>query len=223
MKKERLESIVRKLVAGDDTGENSNPWIWNYTQRVCRNTDAICRYPSLADAQIDRDALTAAALFHAVGLAEHAAEKELSSGLVLVKPLTDVQRELSANALHQHGRAELSAAALRIAGDSIRRYHLADTDQIEARILCDAINLDEVGVLYLVRQLRLYQVEKRPVDKLVEAWQRQREYDFWGMRIEEGFRFAESREIAQTRVAAADHFITALDTSINSTDLPAAE
>ncbi|MGE3180193.1 MAG: hypothetical protein AB7N71_01070, partial [Phycisphaerae bacterium] len=77
MNQERLESSVRKLFAGFEGAEGSDPWLWDYTSRILKNAACIRAYPSLKNADVDEDALTAAALFHVVGLAEQTAMKEL--------------------------------------------------------------------------------------------------------------------------------------------------
>jgi hypothetical protein len=93
------------------------------------------------------------------------------------------------------------------------------TALLEARILAEAEALDEVGILYVLRQFRQYQAEGRPLQQLVDSWQRQKEYHYWEVRLNDGFRYPTTRDLARRRLEAVDAVMAALARDLHGNDL----
>ncbi len=92
---------------------------------------------------------------------------------------------------------------------------------LEARLLAEAENLDELSVVYVLRQYRQYQAENRPLSQLVDTWRRQQEYRYWEVRLNDGFHWQTTRALARQRLAAVDAFMQALDRDLRGADLAA--
>jgi hypothetical protein len=173
--------------------------------------------------QIDEPlALPAAALFHDAGWAVQVKQGRAERSQVLGRPTNDIQRELGAGMMQEQIGHLLPAAALRIAGDAIRQCNDREATLIEARLLADADNLDEFGVLNVLRQFRQYQSEGRSVEQLLASWARQHEYRYWDARLNDGFHFETTRELARRRLAAVELFMSALARDHSGLDVQAA-
>lgn len=218
MPSDPLLAIAEKqlLLPIDET--RSDTWLWEHTQRVRALAIAVAACPELRGEGIDRAALSAAALFHDVGLAIQFRQSGTDHGQVLARPTSDIQRELGAAALQEEAAGLLSAKTLRLACDAIRACNDRRTELPEAQALGDAETLEQFGVLYVLRLFRQHQSEGRPVDQLIASWNRQREYGFWELRLAEGLRFESSRRLARKRLASAGALIATLEIELGGLD-----
>lgn len=193
-------------------GENGRGdlWLWEHSERVMRNADVLAAAAGPADRELDALALAVAALFHDAGWAVQARQGRVDRWQVLSRPTNEIQRELAAGLLQEQVCHLLPPQSLRVAADAIRECNNRETTLPEARVLADADNLDDVGVLYVLRQFRQYQHECRPLEQLLASWARQREYRYWDARLNDGFHFEATRELARARLSAAEQFMTAL-------------
>ncbi len=219
MQMDRLVPLARKLLVLplDDTHEDL--WLWEHSERVMRLTQVLPAIPELRGQPADREALAAAALFHDAGWALDAQQGRVARWQLLTRPTSDIQRELGAAMLLEEAGHLVPAPLARVAADAIRQCNDRRTTLREARILADAEALDELGALYLLRQFRHYQGEGRPLRQIVETWERQKEYRYWDVRLNNGFHFDTTRELARRRLQAVDTFMTNLGNDLNADDL----
>src|SRR5262245_3914325 len=141
MPNERIQAIAKaELVLEAEGGRE--PWLWDRAQRVLRTARWLSEALRNVEAQVERDALEAAALFHATGWSEQARAGQVQRWQLLARPTNDVQRELAASILQEKVAQLLPARILRIACDAIRQSSAKDTQVPEARLLGDAIALD---------------------------------------------------------------------------------
>ena len=115
----------------------------------------------------------------------------------------------------------LPTETARRAVEAVRQCNDRHSDLIEAQVLAEAENLDDIGVMYLLRQFRQYQAEGRPLEQLLAAWKRQNEYRFWEARVADSFRFDLTRDLARTRLKAVAQFMGVLGTEQAAGDLQA--
>ena len=112
---------------------------------------------------------------------------------------------------------------LRVAGDAIRQCSDRETTLPEARVLADADNLDDVGVLYVLRQFRQHQADGRSLEQLITSWSRQQEYRYWDARLNDGFHFErDARAGRSVASAAVEQFMSALGRDHAGLDVQAA-
>ena len=86
----------------------------------------------------------------------------------------------------------------------------AETKTESDRILSDARNLNDVGLLSLWPVIRRSLTEGDGVESLIDTWKRQKEYRFWDARLNESFHFDAVREIAENRLGQFDRFVADL-------------
>lgn len=209
----------RQFLILDGPAGRKDLWLWEHSQRVMHTTSLLLQTPDLLPERPDPMAAMLAALFHDAGWAVQVREGRMTTLQVQLRPTNDEQRELGAKALV----AELSGTApgetLLLAAEAIRQCNHRHSTMPEAQIVVDAENLDEIGMLHVVRQIRQAQFEGRPLETILANWSRQREYKYWDARIKESLRFELCRTLARARLVAVDEFMQALARDLSADDV----
>jgi len=216
---ERVIPLAKQLLVVTVDERHQDLWLWEHTERVMRLTALVAELPELGRQSADRTALAIAALFHDAGWIVERQQQRWPPGQLLSRPTSDIQRELGAAMLQEEAGHLLPGPIMHLAADAIRQSNNRHTDLLEARILAEAEALDEVGTLYVLRQFRQYQSEGRPLRQLADSWERQKEYRYWEVRLQDGFRYEATRELARRRLDAVDAFMTALRRDLHGDDL----
>lgn len=214
---ERISAVARKLLVLPGASQ-PDEWLWEHTQRVVDLAGMISVLPEVGDERPDAVTVTLAALFHDVGWATQVHAGQVKSWQVLSRPTSDLQREYGAAALLEHGAGLFSAELVDLAAEAIRQCNDRTTGLPEAIVLAEAENLDDIGVMYVLRQIRHAQGDGRPLQQFVQTWNRQLEYRYWDARINDCLRFPTPREIARQRIQAVEAFLSALARDRESAD-----
>jgi hypothetical protein len=80
----------------------------------------------------------------------------------------------------------------------------------DARLLADAVNLDDFGITGLIVQMIQLARQGGGVMQLADAWEKREEYGYWEARLKDGFHFEPVRQIAKRRLARARQMATML-------------
>jgi hypothetical protein len=215
-------AVAKELLILPGDGPSDDLWLWEHAQRVVRLAQMLALLPEVrevGDDQPDQVAVGVAALFADAGWAVQARRGEVNRWRVLSRPTNDIQRELGVGVLQDYAAQLLPADTVETAIAAIRECNDRYTKLPAARALSEAENLDEIGVLYVLRQFRQYQAEGRPLEQLVLSWRRQLEYRFWEARINDCLRWEATRHIARERLKAVEQFMSALARDREATDL----
>jgi len=102
-----------------------------------------------------------------------------------------------------------SAAAERAAG-ILREVPRRATAVNEARILSDAINLEDFGISGVLQAAMRMARRNMALDEVLEALTRRREYGYWEALLKDGFHFEPVRQMARRRLEAAWRVLDAL-------------
>lgn len=216
---EQLQAAARRLLVIQAPGKAPDNWLWERSLRVMRIARMLARLPEIGPEAPDDTVVAAAALFHDAGWAVQARDGSITPAQMLGRPTNDLQRELGAQALQEHAAGVLPVEAIEMASDAIRQCNDRYTALAAARVLSEATNLDDIGVLHVLRQFRQYQAEGRPLSQMVVSWTRQIEYDFWKARINECLQFETTRQLARQRLEAVERFVSALAVVLDASDL----
>lgn len=73
----------------------------------------------------------------------------------------------------------------------------------EARLLADAINLEDFGVIGLTNMLVQLALQGGGAMQLIDAFEKRDQYGYWEARLKEGFHFDAVRAMAQMRLKRA--------------------
>ena len=93
------------------------------------------------------------------------------------------------------------------------------TDMVEAKILSDARNLDDMGAVGIFNEFRRYVVHGKGASDVLESWKKKVDYRYWQARLKESFRFESVRKLAAQRFSAAEYFINQLTVENSAKDL----
>jgi len=91
----------------------------------------------------------------------------------------------------------------------------------EARLLADAVALEDVGLVGLWNAAGKYQGLGRSLEQFIRLWRTQAEYGYWETRLRDGFHFEVSRGVARQRLADMAAIIGQMETQQNGADVPA--
>jgi hypothetical protein len=203
-------------------GQDPVDWfVWDHALRVKVSADMIARLPELTGKQIDSMVLQTAALYHDAGWAIQVEQGQVARARVLTRPTNDVQFELAAELVESSLKGALPTRTIRRGCQAIRGIRDRQCELIEAHIVSDADNLDQIGPLGFLQSLRRDLAEGRALDQVLESWHRQQEYHYWEARIRDGIRFEAVRDLAWRRLAAMDPFMKALGEHVDAHDLAA--
>lgn len=202
------------------TGTKDN-WLWDRAQRVLRNVEHICSLPELTEKNlpIDRFCLTAAACFSEAGFTRSAEAEDAGSKPVLTDVSSDdlwdfstrVVADKLAGALPEHKIDKIN----KIITEAGNRF----TNMLEAMILSDARNLDDMGAVGLFNEFRKYAALGKGVADILKTWKRKLDYQYFQARLKESFRFESVEKLAQKRHIAVENFMNQLQTENAAGDL----
>lgn len=194
-------------------------FVWEHAQRICVSAVAIADLLGMQPRGADRDVLAAAALYQDAAWVVQFAEGLISRADILAKPLTMVQREISADKSADALRDILAATRLESVGRIIREAGGRKTTNMTAQVVADATSLDSIGPLALFQIILKQRDDGRAVRAILETWDRQKEYHFWPARIKESLRSEPVRRIARQRLEALSTFMDALRIHTHAEDL----
>ena len=174
--------VARELLMASPEGA----LLFERTGRILQTCRRIVELPELAHRRVDRQCLFVAAAFCQVGGTPG-------------NPLFPVNR---ADLLARHVADMLTGRQIERAAQILRESSSRTTTLTEARILSDAINLDDIGALGIWREMRRHAAAGRGVAEALISWHRKAEYNYWQARIKDGLAAA-GRFMDQLK---AEHF-----------------
>jgi HD superfamily phosphodiesterase len=208
---EKLRAKARTDLAVRPDGRPADPFVWEHSERVVHLTQLIASVPELASKIIDRAALIAAAYYHDAGWIQEFRAGRLREIDLLIGRTSDRLRDQAADCLLRSLQGLLPAGAVQQAARIICTCNEREPALLEARILAEADNLDQVGPQAICLMLRKQIAEGRTLADTLQAWHRQEQYQFWPAWIKECFRFSSVRIMAEQRHQSMRRFMADLD------------
>ena len=185
-------------------------FLWEHAERVARNAEMIAGLPEVAKSSPDGAAVLAAALYHEAGWVARVAAGEATRLDVLVRGIPDAYREQGAGIMERGLSGHLSADSIKRASAAIRTLHDRQIDSVEGRIVTDADNLEEFGLISLWTTIRRGMLDGKGVQSVIETWTRRKEYRFWEARLQDSFHFDAVRRMAEARLENMEQFMQSL-------------
>ena len=123
-----------------------------------------------------------------------------------LKQRAEQAAELLVSLLADHADEQLLDRTTRLLLESPHRQPMIE----EARLLADAINLEDFGVIGLTTLMIQLGLAGGGVNQLIESYEKRDAYGYWDARIKEGFHFDAVRAIARKRLEQARQTAAAL-------------
>ena len=199
--REDIVAAARGLLVGVSPLGREDTFLLDHALRTLRNADAILAFDEVKPLRVDRVCLDAATMFHDAARVRLDRERRESPVYAAATMSTDEVRGYSAELAGDALKDLLSARQVEHAQEIIRQHQNRTTTLAEAMVLSDACNLDDLGVIGQWRDLRRFVLEGRSIEDVLTSWQRKLDYGYYAARIDETFRFAESRRWARARLA----------------------
>jgi hypothetical protein len=218
---ETIRKIAHKALVLQTADADSDNWLWDRAKRCQKNIDKICRLPELADQanSIDRLCLVAATYFADSGFLQYS--RGLKGGVkgmlaeVNYTKLCTFSTQIVSEKLARVLTPERIDKVNEIITESCNRF----TESVEAMILSDARNLEDLGAVGRLNEVFRQMNSGKGVSEIVTSWKRKIEYGYWQARLKEGFRFEAVGRVAQQRFQAAERFMEQLITENQADDL----
>lgn len=198
------------LVTTTEHGDK-DVFLWEHSVRVAQSAHQIAQLPVVQDASADQTAIVAAALYHEAGWIAQLHKGEIKRNEILLRTASEAQRDQGAVMLEHSLAGLLPRESLMRASRAIRTFSDRDSESIEGQVVREADNLDEFGILSIWLTVRRGAIEGKAVQALIDTWHRRREYRFWEARLNDSFRFAAVRALAEKRLEQFEHFMADLE------------
>ena len=194
-------------------------FLWEHSERVAQGSQWICTLPGVAEQHPDETAVVAAALYHDAGWLSRVRDGDIAAHEILSHPPADSNREQSTLMMEGSLAKVLPRASLERASRTMLTLHDRDVEFIEGKIVADADNLDEFGLLSLWPTIRRGALEGKGVQAVLDTWHRRTEYHFWTARLNDAFRFAAVRAIAKNRLKKLERYMADLQEQHQGADV----
>jgi hypothetical protein len=198
------------LVLTTEDGE-PDTFLWEHSRRIAQSAVQISTLPEIKADHPDPAAVVAAALYHDAGWVVRVQDGSAKRIDILGRPAPDTHRDQSAWLLEKRLGSILEPRSMELALAAVRTLNDRDIPGIEGRIVTEAENLDEFGVLSLWSAIRRGALEGKGVTAVLETWRRRQEYHFWAARLSDSFRFDAVRQIARQRLNQLEDVMTQID------------
>jgi len=214
-----IKEIAEQVLAIPTLKGTPDRYLIDRANRVLRHCGSIAQLSEIRNFQVDHECLNIAALFRDSGFARFASQEDKAVRMVLADLTDEDLRDFSAQVVHEKLAEVLNPRQMERVCSIIIESGNRETRLIEAMILSDARNLDDMGAVGIFNELRRYLVHGRGVSDAMVSWKRKIEYDYWSARLRESFRFEGVKKLAQRRLEAAEHFMEQLEVENRAGDL----
>ena len=192
----------------------------DHALRCLRYADVIINFDEVRTLRVDRVCLDAAILLHDVARVRLERERRQSASYAAATMSQDDIYDASAEIAGDVLIGQLDQRQIEHVQNIVRQQHSRDAMLPEARILSDACNLDDLGIVGLWRDVRHYAAEGRGIDEALVSWHRRLEYGYYQARLDETFRFRATRRWARQRLERLTEAMNIMSTEHQAGDAP---
>jgi hypothetical protein len=189
--------LAQALAVVDERGDTKGPRLLDDARRLWQRVEKLISMHLVADP--DQDALELAC--YALQLPLRQAKPPVGGklGRTNLKDRTEQGAELLVTLLEEDADEELLDRATRLLHETPHKSPMVE----DARLLADALNLDDFGVIGIVLLTIQLARQGDGVTQLAEGCEKREQYGYWEARLKDGFHFEPVRHIAKERVEHA--------------------
>lgn len=216
-----VRELAKEALTVPALAAEAGTFLWERAQRLVRSVEYISQLPELAEAGLRADGfcLAAAAYFSEAGLMHYLANTGRGAKL----GLGDVNGEdllgFSARVAEQKLAGAIEKSRIEKITRIITESGSHFTEMVEAMILADARNLDDMGLVGVLSEFRRCICRGKGVSEVLQNWKTKTDYRYWQARLEEGFRFEQVRKLAEQRLCATEEFMAQLNEEAQGRDI----
>jgi hypothetical protein len=199
--RQRLDAVLGVV---DDHG-TVGPRLLDDGKRLWRRVEQFIEAQLVSDG-VDRDALELACYAMQLPLKRRRTVAAGKPVRINLRTRAEEAPELLINAAAEEAGDLLLDRTIRILQETHQRSPMVD----EARLLADAINLDDFGVTGLLLQMTQLVRDGEGTVQLVEGAVKREQYSYWEARLKDGFHFDAVRDVARRRIDSARLLMTLL-------------
>jgi len=214
-----IQEIAEQVLAIPTLKGTADRYLIDRAQRLLRHCGHIAQLPDVQCFQFDHECLNIAALFRDAGFARYANQEDKIARMVLADLTDEDLRDFATQVVQENLAEMLNPRQMERVCSIIIESGKRDTALVEAMILSDARNLDDMGAIGIFNEFRRYVVHGRGASEALSSWNRKIEYDYWSARLRESFRFDSVRQLAARRLETAKAFMKELDIENRASDL----
>jgi len=202
----KLEHHLHRLLTVVEAGGARGLRLIEEGKRLCKRVRRFVQSMKLVDGEVDDDALELAcfALQLPSRSVKHLTHGRL--GQVSLKDRSEQAAELLISTAEEYVEPELLERATAILREMPQRQSKSD----EARLLADAVNLDDFGVTGLIMQAMQLSRQNAGVEQVADGFEARRQYGYWEARLKDGFHFEPVRKLARERLKRATQMVDLL-------------
>ncbi len=82
----------------------------------------------------------------------------------------------------------------------LKEHRKRETTMAEAKVLADALAMEEFGLIGLWNQTRQFHTSGKTLEQMLKLWKAQHDYGYWESRLRDGFHYEVSRRAAKERL-----------------------
>jgi hypothetical protein len=82
----------------------------------------------------------------------------------------------------------------------LKEHRKRETTMPEAKVLADALAMEEFGLIGLWNQTRQFHASGKTLEQMLKLWKAQHDYGYWESRLRDGFHYEASRRAAKERL-----------------------
>ena len=214
-----IKEIAEQVLSVPTLKGTPDRYLIDRGSRVLRHCGNISRLKDVQCFQVDHECLNVAALFRDAGFARYANQEDKVARMVLADLTDEDLRDFSTQLVQEKLGEILNPRQMERVCSIIIESGRRETVLIEAMILADARNLDDMGAVGIFNEFRRYVVHGRGVSDALASWDRKQQYEYWTARLRESFRFDTVRRLAERRLRVAEQFMANLQQENRAADM----
>jgi hypothetical protein len=193
----KLRRRLEKVLGAVDDRDTRGPRLVEDAQRLWQRIAKFIGMHLVADP--DAEALELACYALQLPMRQSRPPTSAKFGRQNLKDRTEQAAELLVTLLDKDADEELLDRAARLLHETPHRSPMVE----DARLLADAVNLEDFGVIGLVQQIILLARQGDGVKQVADGAEKREQYGYWEARLKDGFHFEPIRQIARQRVEHA--------------------
>jgi hypothetical protein len=220
---ETVKELAKEVLTTSKDSMRMGRYLWDRTQRIARNVEYICCLPEIVKSasEIDRFCLFSGTYFSETGFTGLLGKKTAPISYPFFKSSSDGILVFCREIVDSKLEAVLQKGQILKIKKIISESWNRSTKMMEAMILSDARNLEDMGAVGIFHEFKRFMSQGKNITEVLLHWRKQTDYRYWQARLKDSFRFEGVRKLAEQRLAIAEQFMNQLQTETEAKDLKA--